>query len=110
MDLVRTLEERKRARVEAIHAAFARLREDLAEYARAHGGRFLLYGSAVTGRIHYDSDVDIIVDFEGDGAVAAMDFVETACSRLDLKADVQPKAWCKDAFIRKIASNTLMIP
>jgi predicted nucleotidyltransferase len=43
----------------------------LAEYGRAHDGKFVLYGSAVSGRIHYDSDVDIIVDFEEDDLTAS---------------------------------------
>jgi predicted nucleotidyltransferase len=68
---VKTLAERKRAQVEAILAGIARLREDLKEYGRAHGGKFVLYGSAVSGRIHYDSDVDIIVDFEEDDLTAS---------------------------------------
>jgi len=34
MALVKTLAERKRAQVEAIHAGIARLREDLTEYGR----------------------------------------------------------------------------
>jgi predicted nucleotidyltransferase len=110
MALVKTLAERKRAQVEAIHAGIARLREDLTEYGRTHGGKFVLYGSAVSGRIHYDSDVDIIVDFEEDDLASAIDFVETTCRRLKLRADVQPKSWCKEAFLRKIAPNTLVIP
>jgi predicted nucleotidyltransferase len=110
MALVKTLAERKRAQVEAIHAGIARLRKDLTEYGRGHGGKFVLYGSAVSGRIHYDSDVDIIVDFEEDNLAAAIDFVESTCRRLKLKADVQPKSWCKEGFLRKIAPNTLVLP
>jgi predicted nucleotidyltransferase len=70
----------------------------------------MLYGSGGSGRIHYDSDVDIVVDFEEEDLAAGIDFVETTCRRLEPKADVQPKSWCKEAFLRKIAPNALVIP
>jgi predicted nucleotidyltransferase len=79
----------------------------LTEYGRTHGGKFLLFGSAVNGGLHYDSDVDILVDFDDVGA--ALDFVETECARLELIADVQPKAWCKEEFIARIAPGSLVI-
>jgi hypothetical protein len=41
-----TLTERKAARVAEIRRALWVLRERLNDYARAHGGKFLLYGSA----------------------------------------------------------------
>jgi predicted nucleotidyltransferase len=105
-----TLAERKRVRVDQIRAGVARLREELTEYGRLHGGKFLLYGSAASGLIRYDSDVDIIVDFADIDVAAAVDFVEAACARLQLEADVQPKSWCKEAFLRKIEENALVIP
>jgi len=107
---VQTLAERKLARVEEIRAGVDRLRETLAEYGRAHGGKFLLYGSAARGRLHYDSDVDLLVDFAEPDVAAAIDFVESTCARLRLKVDVQPKSWCKQAFIDKIASTIVAIP
>jgi predicted nucleotidyltransferase len=108
--LVQTLAERKQRRVEEIRAGGALLRLALADYARAHGGRFLLYGSAAGGRLHYDSDVDVLVDFSEAGAAAAIDFVETTCARLKLHADVQPKSWCKAAFLARIVPSALAIP
>lgn len=110
MTAILTLAERKRARVEQIRAGIVRLREDLAEYGRSHDGKFLLYGSAATGRIHYDSDVDIIVDFATEEVSAAIDFVEAACIRLELVPDVKPKSWCKEGFLRKIEAHALVIP
>ena len=109
MTLVQTLDERKRARVEEIRAGLDVLRKKLTEYGRAHGGKFMMFGSAVTGRLHYDSDVDILVDFDEAGVGAALDFVETTCAALKLHADVQPKAWCKEEFIARIAPGSLVI-
>ena len=85
MESVQTLAQRKRARVEEIRAGVASLREALAAYGRAHGGRFLIYGSAVSGRLHYDSDVDLLVDFPEPQTADAVDFVELACARLKLR-------------------------
>ena len=110
MSSVQTLADRKRARVEEIRAGLDVLREALSEYGRSHGGRFMLFGSAVSGRLHYDSDVDILVDFADSCLGAALDFVETTCAELRLKADVQPKSWCKLEFLARIAPGALVIP
>lgn len=105
--LVQTLADRKRARVAEVRAGVARLREELAAYGRAHGGKFLLYGSAASDHLHQDSDVDVLVGFD---VAAAVDFVETTCARLHLKADVQPKSWCKQTFIDKTSPGAVTIP
>jgi hypothetical protein len=52
MTRVQTLEERKRARVEEIRAGLDVLRIKLTEYGRAHGGKFMMFGSAVNGCLH----------------------------------------------------------
>jgi predicted nucleotidyltransferase len=107
---VQTLTDRKKARVEEIRAGFACLRVDLAEFGLAHGGRFWIYGSATTGKFHPGSDIDIIVDFDNSLISDALDFAERACARLGLKSDVQPKSWCTEAFIEKIAPRALLLP
>ena len=110
MTRVQTLADRKKARVEEIRAGFAQLREDLASFGFSHHGKFWIYGSAATGQFHLDSDIDIIVDFDDDQISLALDFVERACHRLGLKPDVQPKAWCTDAFVQKIYPKALLLP
>jgi predicted nucleotidyltransferase len=107
---VQTLDDRKKARVEQIRAGFLRLREELAAYGRDHGGRFWVFGSAATERFHFDSDIDILVEFDDVGLGPALDFVESACLRLHLKADMQPKTWCTAAFIERIARTALVLP
>ena len=57
-----TLAERKAARVAFLHEAVAALRNRLREYARSHGGRFLLYGSAARGDLRFDSDIDMLIE------------------------------------------------
>jgi predicted nucleotidyltransferase len=110
MTRVQTLADRKKARVEEIRAGFARLRADLADFGRTRGGKFWIYGSASTGQFHFDSDIDIIVDFDHSQIGDALDFAEQACARLGLRSDVQPKSWCTAAFIEKIATRALLLP
>ena len=110
METVITLEERKRARVEEIRAGFARLRDALAGYGRAHGGKFWIYGSAAAGRVHFESDIDILVDFPEAKTSAALTFVEETSLRYKLKADAQPKSWCMPAFLERISKDALILP
>jgi predicted nucleotidyltransferase len=104
------LAERKKARVEGIRSGVERLRGELADYARRHGGRFWLYGSAASGELRYDSDVDVLVDFEADVLSAAVVFAEDACARHGLKPDIKPKSCCTDAFVRRIMPKALVLP
>jgi predicted nucleotidyltransferase len=110
MMAVQTLDDRKKARVEEIRAGFSRLRQELAAYGRDNGGEFWVFGSAATGRFHFDSDIDILVDFDDARLGRALDFVENTCLRLRLKSDVQPKDWCTTAFINRIAPTALVLP
>jgi predicted nucleotidyltransferase len=110
MAAVQTLDERRRARVEEIRTGFARLCDEMAGYGRTHGGKFWVYGSAVTGCLRYDSDIDVLVDFDQSQIPPAFDFLESACVRLKLKLDAQPKAWCSPAFIDRISSKALVLP
>ena len=110
MTKVQTLADRKKARVEEIRAGFAQLRNELANFGHLHRGKFWIYGSATTGQFHLGSDIDIIVDFDDEQISRALDFVEQACDRLGLKPDVQPKAWCTDAFLERISQRALLLP
>lgn len=108
--MIVTLAERKKARVEQLRSGIERLRVELTDYGRRHEGRFWLYGSAASGDLHYDSDVDLLVDFEQSKLSASMTFAEEACRRLALKADIKPKAWCTDDFLRRIAPKAVVLP
>jgi predicted nucleotidyltransferase len=110
MDSVLTLQQRKAARVEEIRVGFERLRKALSDYGRQHGGRFLVYGSAVTGRFHYESDIDILVDFDERRLSAALSFVEDMGADLRLKVDVQPIGWCTPEFVEKVSKTALVLP
>lgn len=83
-----TLRERKAAKVAAIKAGVEKLAPVLAAYAREHGGRFILYGSAARGDVRYDSDVDILIDFPIEKESSARNFAEDECHKRHLPADV----------------------
>jgi predicted nucleotidyltransferase len=102
-----TLTERKAARVAFLHGAVATLRNRLSDYARTHGGRFLLYGSAARGDLRFDSDIDVLIDFPEDRLTHAWRFAEDVCRELDLKADLCPLAWCRDDFVAHIRTHAV---
>jgi len=97
-----TLEERKAAAIELKRQALDALRPALLAYAKAHNGRFLLFGSAARRTLRRDSDVDILTDFPEHATVAAWNFAERACWDRGLDPDVMPRAWCKADFLAHI--------
>lgn len=85
-----TLPERKAAEAARRTAAVEALIPVLTEYARAHDGRFLLFGSAARGQMRWNSDVDLLVDFPDEAMAEAWRFAEQACRDRDLDPDIQP--------------------
>ena len=109
MERIVTLAERKAAATERKRQAMSALRPVLAAYAREHGGRFLLFGSAARGALRRDSDVDILTDFPEPATAAAWNFAERACWDRGLNPDVMPKAWCKADFLAHIAPDIVVL-
>ncbi len=104
-----TLAERKAARLAVMNEAVAMVRDRLCGYARAQGGRFLLYGSAARGGLRFDSDIDVLIDFPEDRLSDAWRFAEEVCREFDLKADLCPLAWCRDDFIAHISKHAVSL-
>ncbi len=109
MGRIVTLTERKAAEAERRRHAVDALRLVLAAYAREHGGRFLLFGSAARGQMRFDSDVDILVDFPPDALDDAWNFAERACWDRHLEPDITPFSWCKAAFLAHIEGDLVVI-
>ena len=84
-----------------MEAAVRELGPLLAKYAREHGGRFILFGSAARRDMHPDSDVDIIVDFSIEEELEAWLFAEAECFKRGLRPDIQIRAWRADAFVAR---------
>ena len=105
MQRIVTLAERKAAEAMRRTAAVAALTPVLAAYARAHGGRYLLVGSAARGQMKYDSDVDLLLDFPDDRLSAAWSHAEEACWDRALDPDLMSYRWCRPAFLSHIAPD-----
>jgi predicted nucleotidyltransferase len=105
MQRIITLTERKAAEATRRAAAVAEIAPILAAYAREHGGRFLLFGSAARGQMNFHSDVDLLIDFPDQAFGAAWDFAENACWDRGLDPDLLPFNGCKAAFLDHIAPD-----
>ena len=109
MQRIVTLSERKRLEAARRREAVVALVPVLAAYAREHGGRFLLYGSAARGQMKYDSDVDLLVDFADETLAEAWNFAEAACWDRRLEPDLMPYSWCKPAFLDHVAPDLRVV-
>jgi predicted nucleotidyltransferase len=109
MQRIVTLTEHKQAEAARRQAAVAALVPVLSDYARARGGRFLLFGSAARGAMTFRSDVDLLLDFPPDAVSAAWVFAETACWDRGLEPDILTFAGCKKAFLDHIAPDVRVL-
>jgi predicted nucleotidyltransferase len=109
MQRIVTITERKAAEAARRTEAVAALLPVLSEYARAHGGQFLLFGSAARGQMKFTSDVDLLMDFPPETLDEAWKFAEAACWDRDLKPDLIPYRWCRQAFLEHVAADARVL-
>ena len=109
MQRIVTLTERKEREAARRQQTVAALVPVLAEYARARGGRFLLFGSAARGQMKYHSDVDLLMDFPAETLTEAWEFAEEACWDRGLEPDLLPYGGCKPNFLDHIAAGTKVL-
>jgi predicted nucleotidyltransferase len=105
MQRIVTLTERKTTEAARCRDAVAALIPVLTDYARAHGGRYLLFESAARGTMTYHSDVDLLMDFPADALNEAWKFAEEACWDRKLEPDLLPYGGCKPQFLDHIAAD-----
>jgi predicted nucleotidyltransferase len=74
------------------------------------GGSFLIFGSAAEDRMKFDSDLDVVVDFPADLESEALEFVEDACRRQDLPADIHLKSRSSERFLERIRGHMVQMP
>jgi predicted nucleotidyltransferase len=101
MAAIRTLEQRRLDKIAAIRDGVAAMAPRLADYATKHGGRFILFGSAVTGPLHDLSDVDIIADFPQAMVFDACRHADKVCRDLGLVPDVRPVIWTSPTVLQR---------
>jgi predicted nucleotidyltransferase len=68
-------------------------------------GRFYVFGPVAAGRIKYDSDFDVVVDFPFEIEAEAADFVEEACQRRRIPSDVHFKSRASQRFLDRIRNH-----
>ena len=104
-----TLAERKAAATRQIGQRCETLAAELARYARAHAGRFVLYGSTARGDHRFDSDVDILVDFPEHQEDEAWRHAESLCRTLGLKGDIALLRTASPRFVEHIQRDMRVI-
>jgi predicted nucleotidyltransferase len=105
-----TLHKSSGGKVDRLETAVAELKSALAAYAREHGGRFILYGSAARREMRADSDVDIMLDFPHERESKAHSFAEEECRRLGLKCDVLSLGWTRARVRERLKKEGLYLP
>jgi predicted nucleotidyltransferase len=104
-----TISERKARGAALVRSAAARVMDELKTYAGAHGGRFLVFGSVATGKVKFDSDLDVVVDFPDGLENAAIEFVEDACAANSLPYDVYARTTSSEAFLARIMPQAVIL-
>jgi predicted nucleotidyltransferase len=97
-----TLRDRKQAKIDALRGALPGIERALADYAALHGGRFFLFGSALTGRLHFESDIDVLVDFPRERLSAALDYAQALAAEKDVPLDAIGLSHCKAEFLERV--------
>ncbi|MBO0904405.1 nucleotidyltransferase family protein [Jiella sonneratiae] len=95
--------ERRRKAADAVVAALAR-------YASRHGGRFVVFGSYVSGTMRFDSDFDVLLDFPKEASAEAWRFVEEACAERDLPVDIHDASTTTVAFVSRVCAAGMIVP
>jgi predicted nucleotidyltransferase len=90
--------------------AVAELKHALADYAREHGGQFILFGSAARREMRPDSDVDILANFPASTNSDAISFAESECWKLGLKPDILAFGYPAARLRDRIDKEGLVLP
>jgi predicted nucleotidyltransferase len=110
MSHVVTVPQRKAREASRRCAAADHVMAELRAFGAAHGGRFLVFGSVAEGRMRFDSDFDVVVDFPADREAAAVDFVEEACRRQRLPVDIHLKSASSNRLLDRIRGHMTTLP
>lgn len=110
MSIIVTVAERKAREAARRRAAASLVMAELRTFAVERGGRFLIFGSAAEDKMEFDSDLDVVIDFPTELEADAFDFVEDACRRQNLPADVRLKSRASDRFLDRIRSRMIQLP
>ena len=102
---VTTLPERKRAAAARIARAAATACAELRAYARERNGCCVGFGSVAEGRVRYDSDLDILIDFPAELVGEAWRFAEEVCARHAIELDLLDAATTNEATVARLRAR-----
>jgi predicted nucleotidyltransferase len=100
-----TVAERKATETSRRVRAAGAIVEAMKTYARAQGGRFIVFGSFVDGRMKHDSDLDVMIDFDASNRREAWEFLETLAFRFNLPVDLFDRTTTKNGFVQRVETT-----
>jgi predicted nucleotidyltransferase len=107
--MYRSIDRRKHDEARRLADVPTLLKSRLGEFARTHGGRYVLYGSLARGEARHDSDVDLLVDFPEEFEAEAWRLAEDLCFEMKIKLDIKPLGWCTETFRAKVLPTAKII-
>jgi len=106
MSKIITLQERRERWMAEKRKNLALALEALSAYAKEHGGKFYLFGSALGDKFALHSDVDIISDFGSpEKDWEAWIDAEDILYKYKLQIDGRPRSGCSKDFLSIISEN-----
>ncbi len=105
-----TVAQRKMREAARRQAAAATVMAEMCAFAVEQDGHFLVFGSAAIGRITFDSDLDVVIDFPADRENVAIEFVESICRQQHLPVDIVLKGQASDSFLARISDHAVTLP
>ena len=106
---VTTLAERKVNETSRREKAADDIVQALRDHARDQGGRYVVFGSYASGRMRYDSDLDLLIDFPPESSTQAWLFAEDACARHAVPPDLHDARTTTDAFRDRVLRQGLVL-
>jgi predicted nucleotidyltransferase len=105
-----TLRERKERELARRREAVQRIKERLRAHVQSAGnGRFIIFGSAASDTMRFDSDIDILIDFPPERESAAWRAAEEACREARLPAHILSTATTKQEFLDRVMARKVDI-
>ena len=107
--MILTLDERKRRKVEGRRLASGICLAEMSKHARKYGGRYVVFGSFVTGNFRHDSDLDVLIDFPRDAKADPWTFLEDLSRQHGIPIDMHDASYCKEAFVDRVVAEGMPI-
>ncbi len=108
-ETISTLPQRKAAEAARRRRVAGEAVRELRDYARSHGGAFVVFGSFVKDAMRFDSDLDVMVDFPVEASADAWRHVEAVCEKRAIPVDLHDARTTKPAFADRVRRTGLVL-